>query len=268
MSKCIYTVTAGGLGDTIYNYLSPNFDTSYFASIKKYDHSCLTKVYVWSSNSQSAELLLHDPNIDHVEFHAFNSNWYEITLSLSSGYRTLTAEEKNYLINPPVIHLDQEESSIAKQIENNGPFVVIHPFAGTGEKSWSGNIDILNVINILKKCHFQIVLVGGSSIRHGENRFIEESISLEDEQVHNLINKYSSRLHAYLSNHANIFIGSVSAYSVAAAAGGVKSLLFGPEHSQKELLFGSGPFELFRKNSTAILPWNNYNIAVEKFISI
>lgn len=245
MNNRVYAVTAGGLGDTIYNYLSPAFDTSYFAALKAADPECRTKLYVWSNNAQSGQLATCDPSIDEIELNVFSTNWHQLTLADAGGYRRLSGNEKATLAPAAqAIRLDAAETEVAEGIKAGGPFVVIHPSAGDGMRSWGPRVDLKAVIDLVCDKGYVAVLVGsGGSFEYARAGF------------HNLLDAHSCRLHAHLAACANRFVGSISAYSVAATAFGVKSLLFGPGAMRALVYRGPGPFEHYRQAGADVRFW-------------
>ena len=96
---------------------------------------------------------------------------------------------------------------------------------------------------------FKCVVVGGNDNRN--ESFYEQVFTIQNENCENLIDKFTCRLHACLTAHANGFIGIGSCFSVISAIFEIPSLLFYPI-SWKSWVEGTNPNE-------------SYSVIAEKF---
>jgi hypothetical protein len=227
----IYTVMSGGLGDVLLDMLHPGADFGYFGALAAQGRK--TKVFVWCHNDQALQLFDCRSFPTEIEFHfEMPGDLYIRTRATAAGsYRPLSAMDKGTLSwKRPDLTLSEEEAAAAKDIMAPGPFVVIHPFTSTTERSLYHNVDFIALLRAMcENGRSRIVLLGGTSKRAlvaGQETQVEERVDFEHPLLVNLINKYTVRLHAYLASQAIKYIGGLGAFHCVAAEFGIPRLLY------------------------------------------
>ena len=122
--------------------------------------------------------------------------------------------------------LDKMEQDYADYVLSLGKYVAIHPFGGTKQRTMSRNdFSLKKLVDIFIDLEYNVVILGGNSDLRKENL---QRFEHDNARCINLLDRFSCRLHAFLTAHADAFVGISSCYSVVAAAFGINSLIYYP----------------------------------------
>lgn len=208
----------GGLGDCIWGYFHDDYNRKLLSVKEKYNLH--VTCYVHTNNSQAAELLRYNPNIDEVIVEQYRTVCDRFVPALHHVF-----DISQYPDNPMPIYLGPEEQNILDQVKSHGDYVVIHPFGAEDRRCF--NRELPTFIEKVTK-RYNVVVIGGSFVREGvEQR--DEQFPYSYPRVLNLVGQTSVRLCCGLVQNAKYFIGSHSCYQMAAWAYGIKSLCIIPE---------------------------------------
>lgn len=255
--KRIFTPMVGGLGDILTYYLDG--ELGHFPRL-----GATTAVKLWTACDQAADLFKHHPYVDHILPNLFwpaaglTDGFRAWAAAGETRFRLMTDEERASVPwRRPEFYPSPGEADVARKIEEAGPYIAIHPFAGAPARSLS-RLGVARIIVGAAAKNNRVVILGGDSYRSGSTAFagtvqLIERFESEHPNVTSLVGKYSVRLHAHLASKAAKFIGSVSAYNCVAHACNVPALVFGSADNRRAMLSGAGSiFARMRERSTPI----------------
>lgn len=268
MSKHVYLIASGGLGDIFQVYFSnpnrpedievsdryPSSDPSqalWFRRLRNFKSrhpDIQVSLVLASHNPNSHELFEYDPYIDEII-----QKPYSLDLD-DEGYKVWESEKErenniqyhhkwsHYQPAPPEIYLGPGEKGIIDAVCNSGPFIAVHPGAGLRCRVVVSISDYRKIIGRLIDSGYKVVVLGKSYKKSIDNinEVVYESYEDRRRGVLSLVNKVSARVALALSMRCSGFIGSHSALILAAWYAGIKSVcLVPPMHDTKI------PFEEF-----------------------
>ena len=306
MTKHVYIIASGGLGDVFQVYFSnpscpedtekseryPSSDPAqalWFRRLRNFksQHPDVeVSIVLASHNPNTHELFEYDPYIDEVIQKPYSQKLDD------DGYKVWESEKERenniqyrydwryYQPAPPEIYLGPGEFDIVEAIQKSGPFIVVHPGAGLRRRVVVTMTEYRKIIGQLLGIGYKVVVLGRAyqKVVDGEvSEVVYEQYEDSRSGVLSLVNKVSARVALELSMRCAGFIGSHSALILAAWYAGVKSVCLVPP------LHDSGiPFERFFRgdnpttwgadrsiNKTVVINGYNPDLAeqvVEQFI--
>lgn len=196
----------GGLGDCIWGYFTSE-EWKKLLSVKLKNNLHVT-CYVHSLNDQAIDLVKLNPHVNQIVVEP-----YMVPVSRDVPSLKHVFDLQQYDEIPMPIYLTLEENLILEKVKSHGEYIVIHPFAGEEERVWKSYVS--QVVHSIVKRNFNVVIVGGNSIRKNYES-ITENIEEEFPRTFNFVNNISVRLCCELIRNCKYFIGSHSCYLTAA----------------------------------------------------
>ena len=256
--NCVHIRASGGIGDFIYFYFKkPQWKL--LTPVKKAHPDVETLAILTCHASAARELIELHPAIDAVLTH----DWYPPGHKKEYMWKKLVVTQdikqfaKQGKINPqdnPQVYLSKTEKEILKKLQDDKPFVVIHPFAGLphrgcrphpkdGKYKCFPDYKYAEVIQQLAQEDINVIVLGKSERGHKGLRNIDEMLDVSGKNIHNFIDQISLRLSVALTRAANGFIGTHSSMLSAAWTNKVPSVYFYPtrdEHGNKRSVMKNG----------------------------
>jgi hypothetical protein len=217
---------SGGLGDIMWPYVTTYYHL--LEELKRLEPNSHVTYLVCSDNNQVKDFYQTNPYVNtiiHLPMSAYhNMSWKnklqnKIDIVEHIKLPTLPPPAKKFWLNP-------EERSFASNFMSKGKFIALHSSGGTPDRSMHrGNFSLKTLVDVIMELGFNCILLGGSS----DTRYkMNQPFSCPKPQFTDLRNRFTCRLHAHLTAHANAFIGVSSCYSPIAARFNVPSLIYYP----------------------------------------
>lgn len=263
----LYITGGGGAGDFIYHYFK-NDDWACLPTMKHYYNDCHITFVAMFHDPSTIELVTNNPNIDSILVYP----WYPPGHNKEKAWKGLirgscfSQWRKDHNILPArnhklihQVHLTDNESNMMDNIQNDGPYVVQHLFAGLphrgafphpydGKYKCYPDYKYLESANQLAEKGYKVYLVGRTNFSGADKLrcLVTEELVLPPTahpNIVNLINKVSFRFNVELVRRAKGFMGSHSSMLSAAWTASVPSVFFYPgydEHGNKRSVVEHG----------------------------
>ena len=214
-------LSLGALGDTICNYYRNGGIFGQIASYKRKHPRDRIKVICCSSNSQTHKLFLDNPDIckvHHVPWALQSVGIKERNTEfkrLLVGWKSLTPNNKlpGAKFAPPKLFLNKIEKALVKSIQQDGKYILIHPFSSyiskIKEEEYISIIDTM-----IDDLGYNVVVVGGTynkSFQQGEP-LRKETFEYKRDNLYNLVNQVDVRVAITLARVAYGYFGTWSAF--------------------------------------------------------
>jgi hypothetical protein len=205
----VYTNTESGFGDFLGNYLN-NGLFKYFKYLK--------------TNGFKPDIINYDYTHNHASLNVAElSPYFKSELrqwSAMKEFETLPITKLKDLFDwdkmpseIPEFFLTDEEK---RWVEDLPPrFYTLHPSAGNRERPLKNHLDVKDLIKQLTK-KMPVVLLGGNGYRCCDSTVMNETFDWEYPDLINCIGKVNARTQCEAVKQSTTFVGSFSAYSVAA----------------------------------------------------
>jgi len=221
MAKRYAILSMGALGDTILHYYRNGGVFGQIASYIRKNPRDKVKVICCSSNNQTQKLFKNNPSICQVN---------HVPWALQSvGIKERNAKFKELLagwecLNPgaklpgakfvtPQMFLNTQEKALVRSIQNEGKYVLIHPFSSYIRKVKEE--EYINVIDtMIDDLGYNVVVVGGSyhkSFQQNEPPH-KEVFTYRRNKLFNLVNKVEVTVAIRLARGAHGYFGTWSAF--------------------------------------------------------
>jgi ADP-heptose:LPS heptosyltransferase len=239
----------GGFGDVAWSYLF-NENWQRLEAFKKENPNCKLKAIIISYNIQSLELMRFNPAIDEIDFRA--PNWeqrdrnmpiIDIATQYAYGYTQCTKLEgfSSLPKRPQKIYLNlRTEASLVDYIQKQGPYIVLHPFAGDKSRAVAGEKEYKVITKyITDELKYNVVILGGTHQKIiGQDRNLnKEEMDIKGDKVFNLVNKTTARVGIRLLKNAVGCIGTWSCWSTLSWGFGNPTILLTDERNRKGIDF-------------------------------
>jgi hypothetical protein len=221
MTQKYAILSMGALGDTICHYFKRGGIFGQIESYKRKHPRGLVKVICCSSNNQTYKLFQNNPNIckvHHVPWALQSVGIKERNAEfqrLLKGWKCLNIGDKlpKAKFSPPKIFLNKKEELFVQSIQNNGKYILIHPFSSYIHKVREK--EYINVIDtMIDDLGYNVVVVGGSykkSFQQCEPPH-KEVFEYKRDKLYNLVNQIDIRVAIRLAKGAYGYFGTWSAF--------------------------------------------------------
>lgn len=240
MEDKIYLTFGGGLGDVLYTYLGGKNYWGYLASFKKEYPKTKVKVLSSTHNPQTVELIKYNPYIDSVKEFGWVNNSKEIFDNNANGYvRANHRMFANLEFKNPIIYINEEDAQNIKNIQEQGPYIFIHPFAGLKDREPIKTDKYFKIIDyLIDDLNMRVVVVGASHNRKNLKSIwkMKEEFNYKRAGLFNLVNKTNIRVTAKLAEKAIGFIGCWSCYANLFWLYNKKSLVLTSKEKKEKLI--------------------------------
>ncbi len=208
---------AAGLGDILMSYASLASESGLVLSFQEQYPDVRLRAVICTVSDSVPDLFAHCPHFSEVSYHTWVT-WHEqVKRDQAQGHPYLADLNHSHL--PPrrlPFYLSEEEKEAAASIDAR-PYVGVHFFAGSAERNWFQRIQgdgASRVIRAILERGLDVALLGGSSKRQEGERIddLHEHFPCAHAGVHNLLGRYSVRLHAHLASRAVALVGTMSCY--------------------------------------------------------
>lgn len=221
----------GGIGDALLAFLRPGGDAGYVANLKRGEPDAFVRCAVMTTTPEMSEIFCHVPQFDEVVYRPWDGEGGRFR---ADAMRDHFAVPRDGAWSQPEVPLTPAERLLADELESGGPFVALHPFAGTSNRSWEGSqVNPAAIVGAIAASGMRVLVLGGSSSRRegrGAVRVVErpELFDVEMPRAVSLVNRASIRLQAYLASRAARFVGTFSCFHCVALARGIPAFLVAP----------------------------------------
>jgi hypothetical protein len=208
---------AAGLGDILMSYASLASESGRVLSFKEQYPDSSLRAVICTVSDRVPDLFAHCPHFSEVSYHTWVTWHDQVRRDQAQGHPYLADLNHSHLQPRRLpFYLSDEERAIAASIEAR-PYVGVHFFAGSSDRNWFQRIrgdGASRVIHAILDRGLDVALLGGSSKRQeGEHiADLHEQFPFARAGVHNLLGRYSVRLHAHLASHAAALVGTMSCY--------------------------------------------------------
>jgi len=238
--------TAGGLGDHLLGYFSPHsfpFGFGYLQELKTKIPEAKIKLICHPVQKEASRFFELDPRIDSIDIHPWISplKIKECKNIKEEAKKYKSLEEfgkRNNLKKQPNIDvfLSKKEQETIDRIQQEGRYIVIHPFAGGKNRIFFSPENYIPFIDmVVEEKDLNVVIVGGShaKIRNSQNpKFFEEKFSYQRKRLFNLVGKTTGRAAVKLTRAAEFLLASNSAFFCSVSDGCTKTVVF---HERKDV---------------------------------
>ena len=224
--------TGGGLGDFYVQYFMNSWaklhtlrDIGFTSTIHSYHNS---------HNLSTLAMTTYIPNTTQ-EYHNYVRHFHDIKEQLKIEQHHIDIESMfdfSKIASKEVpIYLAPGEQEVIDHLPDK--FITIHPQAGTADRAMLCYLDMNILLTEVSKLA-PIVLLGGSGERTGFNRSLRETGDY-GVPVIDFVNSQSARVQTQAIKDCNMFIGSFSAYFVAALGLNKNAIVTVDEHSYNRI---------------------------------
>lgn len=239
--RILNITSGGGLGDFIFNYYKRKDWRSLSEVKKRFPNIKVTAVLCHHSITAS-ELISTNPYIDAI----IHYPWYPPGDSKEYLWKEFIIGEpienfiarENIKENDNKLFLTKEEEDRLNEIKAQGPYVVMHPFAGQLHRSCYGvngkytcyTLDqYINTAEQLFNSGYKVYIIGRSTY-DGQypGRDKVEKIYDPPKWIDSFANEFSTRMNVKLVRNATGFLGAHSSMLSAAWTADVPSIFFYP----------------------------------------
>lgn len=251
-----------GLGDIMLTYLLPGGDCEFWSDLKFQHPNAKIRLLLYSYNPQCKEFFACHPHVTETLYlnEEFGHNLKRHTKGFHEVFEYIDGVKRTQTN----IYLDPMEKAIADLVIATGRYVAFHPFSIQAVNTMVGRVDFSRVIDAICQSGHRCVLLGGATNPGREDgiRF-NDKCSSQRNGLTNLIGVGSVRLQAYLTAHANKFVGTASCYNCVAAARDVPSFIFS-DISNRESYDGHtmGIWKMLRENRTPMECWDGGGLRI------
>lgn len=228
-----YIHCAGGLGDHLVCYFTGRYQKTgfgYLEQLKKEQPHSEVKLITHAVQDQIFQFFRYHPLLSDIEV----LRWHNPNMKCrtekqeAQGYQNLIefGTTHNWQRRPnKQIYTDKNDKRIIQEVVRQGPFVVLHPFAGDAIRTPLSPNNYRPIVDlIIDQKHYNVVIIGGSykKLRNlNKPQIKKEKFPYARPGLINLVNKINSRIATSLICRSQMLIATNSGFLCTASRGDI-----------------------------------------------